>query len=175
MPGNAAIRVVTPEEEGDDRAIVPIHPYFEEIPHEAATAHASMQMVSEQSYAPEMEGAYQMDHSTLMFIANNGMGRPPPAQNQRLFKPAVPGPCYQCGGDHWFRDCPERANKPTGIPPIKRFCIDCGIKHLIQDCPANTEGKGKATLNLVEIIPSSSPSLSESELTVPVKIVQNLG
>ena len=81
LPGNAAFRVVTPEEEGNDRAIVPSHPYFKEIPHEAATAHASMQMVPERSYAPEMEGSYQMDHNTLMFIANNGMGRPPPAQN----------------------------------------------------------------------------------------------
>lgn len=79
LPRNAAVRIVTPEEEGNDRAMVPVHPYFEEIPNEAA--HASMQMVQEQPYAPEMEASYQMDHNTLMFIANNEMGRPPPAQN----------------------------------------------------------------------------------------------
>ena len=169
LHGNAAVRIVTPKEEGNDRAIVPVQPYFEEIPDE--TAYTNMQMVQDPSYAPEMEASYQMDHNTLMFIAYNGMGRPPPPQNQRIFKPAVPGPCYQCGGDHWYRDCPEQVGKPTGIPPIKRFCVDCGIKHLIQDCPANPEGKGKATLNYMEVIPSSSRSSSKSELTVPVKVV----
>ena len=90
LPGNAAVRIVIPEEENNDRAIVPVQPYCEEIPDEMA--YANTQMVQDPSYAPEMEASYQMDHNTLMFIANNGMGRPSPIQNQRLFKPAVPGP-----------------------------------------------------------------------------------
>ena len=105
LPGNATVRIVTPEEEGNGRAMVPVQPYFEEIPDK--TAYANMQMVQDPSYAPEMEASYQMDHNTLMFIANNGMGRPLPPENQRLFKPTDPGPCYQCGGDHWYRDCPD--------------------------------------------------------------------
>ena len=105
LPGNAAVRIVSPEEEGNDRAIVPVQPYSEES-HDK-TAYSQMQMVQDPTYAPETEASYQMDHNTLMFIANQGMGRPMPNPNQRLFKPADPGPCYGCGGDHWYGDCPD--------------------------------------------------------------------
>ena len=112
-----------------------------------------------------------MDHNTLMFIANGGLGKPMPSPNQKLLKPTTPGPCYGCGGDHWYRDCPNKKDKPTGIPPIRRFCLDCAIKHLIQDCPSNPELKGKANLNYVEIIHASSPSSSETEQVVPIKVI----
>ena len=97
--------------------------------------------------------------------------RPMPTQNQSLFKTLASGVCCGCGGDHWYRDCPDRKEKPPGIPPIRRFWIDFAIKHLIQDFSLNPEFKGKATLNYVEIIPSSSPSSSNSEHVVPMKVV----
>src|SRR5271156_4647827 len=93
------------------------------------------------------------------------------------------GPCYNCGEDHWIKDCPyvrkdapqppETSRRPTTtLPQLSRFGIDCGIKHLVQDCPSNPEAKGKATLNYVEVMPSTSaPSSSESEKVVPLKVV----
>ena len=51
---------------------------------------------------------------------------------------------------------------------IACYCIDCGIKHLVSDCPLNPDKKGKATLNVVEILPSSSGNKSE---VAPVNVV----
>ena len=45
----------------------------------------------------EVETLYQMDHNTLMCIAQVGMNKPMPSQGQRLFKLVVLGPCYGCG------------------------------------------------------------------------------
>ena len=87
-----------------------------------------------------------------------------------------PGPCYNCGGDHWVRDCPhprrERNGEP-GVPPLTRYCADFGIKHLVQDCPIQADKKGKATLNYVEVLPSSSnpTSSSETDPVIPLKVI----
>ena len=112
-----------------------------------------------------------MDHNTLMFIAQGGMGKPMPNQGPKFFKPVAPGPCYGCGGDHWFRHYPNKKDRVPSIPPIRRFCVDCSIKHLIQDYPSNPEFKGKTSLNLVEIIQSPCHSSSESNPIVPINVI----
>ena len=112
-----------------------------------------------------------MDHNTLMFIASGEMGKPMPPQGQKIFKPIVHGPCYGCGGNHWYRDCPNNKDKPSIILPIRRFCLDCAIKHLIQDCPSNPERKEKTNLHYVEVIHSNSPSSSETEQVIPIRVI----
>ena len=57
------------------------------------------------------KGRYQIDHNTLWFIAN-GMQRQARPGGPRPYKGgpnqiAPPGPCYDCGGNHWIRDCPN--------------------------------------------------------------------
>ena len=102
-----------------------------------------------------------MDHNTLWLIAN-GMQRQPGPMGPRPYRAGPnqgtpPGPCYDCGGEHWIRDCPnpkrERKGEP-GVPPLTRYCGDCGIKHLVQDYLVQADKKGKATLNYVEVLPS---------------------
>ena len=79
---------------------------------------------------------------------------------------APPGPCYECGGNHWIRDCSNLRREKKGeqgVPLLSRSCIECGIKHLVQDCPLLAEKKGKTTLNYVEVLPPSSNTNSSSE------------
>ena len=122
------------------------------------------------------EGSYQMDHNTLWFIANGGVmgeartqGYHP--EGQRPYKPLPVGPCFECKGDHWVQDCPNKRSRPA-FRPLNRFCEDCGIKHLVQDCPDNPNSSKKVTLNIVELIPpSSSPSSSEIEQTIPLNVI----
>lgn len=161
LPGNAAVRIMQPEEEGSEQALVPSYPYYEEDSTTAMIDNTHM-MPSSASILPKMETSYQMDHKMLMFIENGGMGRPLPTPNPQ-FKPATIGPCYECGGDHFYKYCPNRKDKPSGIPPIRRFCIGCATKHLIQDWTANPETNKKAMLNYVKVFPCGSPSSFESK------------
>ena len=55
------------------------------------------------------------------------------------------------------------------MPALAKYCLECGIKHLVPDCSLNQDKKGKATLNLLETIASSSGN--ESEDVKSVKIV----
>ena len=121
-----------------------------------------------------------MDHNTLWFIAN-GMTRPTGPQGPRPYKSgpspaAPPGPCYNCGENHWIRDCPyprkDRPQPTTAVQPLARFCIDCGVKHFVQDCPLHPDKKGKTSLNFIEPLPSTdTPGSSESDKVVPLKAI----
>ena len=112
-----------------------------------------------------------MDLNTLMFIANQA--RLPVAQGPKRAPNLPLGPCYNCSGDHLIKDCPyprqPRPNPANNVPALARYCLECGIKHLVSDCSLNPDKKGKATLNLLETIPSSSGN--ESEDIKSVKIV----
>ena len=123
-----------------------------------------------------------MDHNTLWFIAN-GMARPVGPQGPKPYKSgpqyatAPPGPCFDCGGDHWVRDCPNpkrgRQTVPR-LPPFTRYCANCGIKHLVLDFPMNLEVTARAptTLNIIKVWPSAgSPSLSETDIAASVQVV----
>ncbi|WP_208972785.1 hypothetical protein, partial [Escherichia coli] len=55
------------------------------------------------------------------------------------------------------------------VPALNRYCLECGIKHLVSDCPLNPEKKGKATLNILETIPSTSEH--ENEEITPVQVL----
>ena len=42
----------------------------------------------------------------------------------------------------------------------------------MQDCPSNPEAKGKVAINFIEVVPpTSSPSSSETEQTVPINVI----
>ena len=173
LPGAAVVRYIHTDEEHHDGAMVPVN-YYGEDENEQLSQQASVSMYPQETPTFVPEGQYQMDHNTLWFIAN-GMARPTGPQGPRPYKSgpspaAPPGPCYNCGENHWIRDCPyPRKDRPqaTGVQPLARFCIDCGIKHLVQDCPMHPDKKGKTSLNYVTTIPSTStPSSSESDRVV---------
>ena len=110
------MRLLHTKEEENEQALVHVYPYFEEIQEEMS--YANMQMIPRHSsFVPEMEILYQMDHKILMFIANNGMGRPMPTQNQRLFKPLALGPCYGCGETIGIETSQIRKIKPQEYHP----------------------------------------------------------
>uniref|UniRef100_A0A7S2LJT7 CCHC-type domain-containing protein n=1 Tax=Zooxanthella nutricula TaxID=1333877 RepID=A0A7S2LJT7_9DINO len=51
--------------------------------------------------------------------------------------------CFQCGGDHYARECPERGSGGKGGSKGKG-CFNCGGDHLARDCPqGGGKGKGK--------------------------------
>ena len=106
---------------------------------------------------------FSMDLNTLMFIANQA--RLPTAQGQKQAPNLPLGPCYNCSGDHLIKDCPyprqPRPNPANNVPALARYCLECGIKHLVSDCSLNLDKKGKATLNLLETIPSSNGNESK--------------
>merc|ERR1719188_1386117 len=52
--------------------------------------------------------------------------------------------CFEGGGDHLARDCPERAAKGKGGGKGKG-CFNCGGDHLARDCPEEDRRKGKAS------------------------------
>ena len=140
---------------------MPAFPYYEEEPTRAIIEYTMPMM-------PDIETSYQMDHKTLMFIANGGATQPVQATNQR-FKPAIVS-CYDCGGDHYVKDCPNQKER-NSFPPFRQFCGDCGVKHLIQDCPSNLEAKGKIELKYVKVLPSESACSSDSDQVIPLKII----
>lgn len=113
-----------------------------------------------------------MDLNTLMFIA--GQARPQMPMAPKRPPNAPLGPCYNCGGDHLIKDCPyphqpRQGNVSPAVPALTRYCLDCGIKHVVPDCPLNPDKKAKATLNIVETIPSTSEQ--ENEEVAPVQVI----
>ena len=116
------------------------------------------------------EGQFSMDLNTLMFIANQA--RLPAAQGPKRAPNLPLGPCYNCSGDHLIKDCPyprqPRPNPTNNVPAFAKYCLDCGIKHLVFDCSLNLDKKGKATLDLLETIASSSGNESKNVKSVKV-------
>ena len=58
----------------------------------------------------------------------------------------------------------QTTNAPQG------HCGDCRRKHLFQDCPHHPDKKGKAIVNIVEVLPSASNG-SDMDDRVPLKVV----
>lgn len=109
------------DEEDYNGALVPTMSYYEEEP--KLGLFEISQMAPSSSYqTPVMEQSFQMDHNTLWFIANGGMGqRPQQPPALRQFKPASQGPFYDCGGDHWIQDCPSKNDKRPHLPPLRNI------------------------------------------------------
>ena len=82
--------------------------------------------------------------------------------------------CFKCGAeDHWHRECPHKEKQPQ-FKPVPRFCDECMVSHLPLHCPRNpinqpqtSQDKGKAPLNIVQVIPSGT----EDETLVPIQVV----
>ena len=95
--------------------MVPVTSYYEEdTESNLGITQQTAYTTEEPSFVPE--GQYQMDHNTLWFIANGGVTRGAKPQGyrpegQRPYKPLLAGPCFECKGDHWVRDCPNRKNR----------------------------------------------------------------
>jgi len=53
-----------------------------------------------------------------------------------------PVECFNCGGDHFARDCPE-GGKGGGGKGKSVDCFNCGGNHFARDCPEERKGKGK--------------------------------
>lgn len=179
LPGVAPVRLLQSEELVQDGSLVPVSTYYEEgseVPLAAETP-----VTSSYEIMPVVpEGTYNMDHNTLWFIANGSADHGGPGPAPRPYRPAQgagapQGPCFKCGEDHWIRDYPllkQEKAVASVIPPLIRYCVDCGVKHFVQDCPERPEAKGKATLNFIEVVPSTiSPSSSESEKIVPIHVI----
>lgn len=89
---------------------------------------------------------------------------------QQPMQKQVIGPCYECGGPHFARDCPNQKQPvrpsqglPTmattpKIPPLERYYHDYSLKHFPKDCllkPVDlAPPKNPTTLNLLLVIPS---------------------
>ena len=116
------------------------------------------------------EGQFSMDLNTLMFITNQA--RLPLAQGLKGAPNLPLGPCYNCSRDHLIKDCPyprqPRPNPTNNVPVLAIYYLDCGIKHLVSDYSLNPNKKGKATLNLLKTIPSSSGNESKDVKFVKV-------
>mmetsp|Transcript_83456 Transcript_83456/g.194024 ORF Transcript_83456/g.194024 Transcript_83456/m.194024 type:complete len:116 (+) Transcript_83456:135-482(+) len=56
--------------------------------------------------------------------------------------------CFNCGGDHFARECPEGPKgkgKKAGGKGKGVECFNCGGPHFARDCPeAGSKGKGKS-------------------------------
>ncbi|MCO5585805.1 hypothetical protein L7F22_039737 [Adiantum nelumboides] len=199
LPGNdqVAVRFVQSEHPAEDNALVPTWPYYEECAYEQPPMYEE-HTVGRELYDPSLYGSqpsqlstssqnegFTVSQGTLMFIANQGeMRRNPYPQrpyDQQLRQQKVLGPCYRCQGDHLLKDCPVKPTNVANNAPHpgqhantnsgKEYghCDDCGVKHLFQDCSQHPTKKGKATVNIVEVLTSSSGS--ESEKTIPIKAV----
>ena len=73
------MRLVHIEEETNEQALVPTYPYYEES-QEERLQETDTSIPATASSSKELETSYQMDHNTLMFIAQGDMGKPMPIQ-----------------------------------------------------------------------------------------------
>lgn len=81
-------------------------------------------------------------------------GYPEPHPNQRVYvtqqqvQQTVLGPCFDCGGPHLVRGCPNRKQTPNAnpgtsttivqrvhYPPVERYYEGCCAEHFPKDCP----------------------------------------
>ena len=74
---------------------------------------------------------------TLSFKANSDNQENLENSHKKLKQ--IDGPCMECGGDHWMKDCPHR-QVPVIIEPGETKvqmgpCIECGGDHWRKDCP----------------------------------------
>ncbi|MCO5546850.1 hypothetical protein L7F22_000287 [Adiantum nelumboides] len=159
LPGAAAVRYVdvASQELGSGRDLVPIGTYYEEE-------------YDFQGYHSDFK---EEESRQLMMVGqrHNGYGRGLPIARGQESSNQVLGPCFKCGSlDHWAKDCPR--DQGNHWPRVERFCAECHIEHLSKDCPKkpNPAMKGPSTssMNLVEVIPSSSASTNEEVTSLHV-------
>ena len=105
------VRYIQPEDIANDGTMVFVN-YYGEDNGDNTFNHASPSSGPYETSAVIPEGSYQMDHNTLWLIVN-GMARPagPPGPRPYKSRPhydtTPPGPSFDCGEDHWVRDCPN--------------------------------------------------------------------
>ena len=85
---------------------------------------------TQESQLVEMPAQGEEEMGTLMLVQTPMRPRMPAVRKA--------GPCFQCGGDHWLRDCPVKPSmsyKGENLPPIERYCAECCVDHLPKMCP----------------------------------------
>lgn len=58
----------------------------------------------------------------------------------------MPIECFNCGGEHFARECPEKGkggDKGGGKGKAPMECFNCKGPHMARDCPNKGSGKGK--------------------------------
>lgn len=142
LPKTTPVRLVEHNDDGgQERALVPITPYGEELSYVLSEERLDW---SRTPHISLLEGQFNMDLNTLMFIA--GQARMLMVPKRALNMPL--GPCYNYSGHHLIEDCPhprksQQINIATAVPALARYCLYCGVKHLVHDCPLNPEQKTK--------------------------------
>lgn len=158
--------------------MVPVMPYYVEEPQQQSSYQERPQDYGHESSNQRIT----IDAQTLMMIArgdfrqpggysnNNNNRKPPPNQNPNNTE----GPCFECGKDHWVRDCPVRQEKDNQAriaaqlwPRVPRYCAECSVSHLSMDCPVKWAEKPytPTSLGMIGVIPSPSSSENEGEST----------
>ena len=104
-PGTTPLYFVSDVDESPSMEIVPARPYAEEDP-------TSLQLAISQLGNLDTSNAncmVEFPAQALYLLANGGF-RPPQGQYpRRPMSPGlerVAGPCYECGDNHWAKDCP---------------------------------------------------------------------
>ena len=77
LPCNATMRLVHTKEEQNGQALIPTYPYYKKSQSEQPSKMLS-KLLAIASSSQDIETSYQMDHNTLMFIAQGGMSKPMP-------------------------------------------------------------------------------------------------
>ena len=120
------------------------------------------------------EQQFNMDYNMLIFIARHGRMSMAPKR-----APNLPfGPCYNCLDNHFIKDFPH-PRQPRQVPmanPIQnlaRYCLECGIKHLVQYFTLSPKKNVKATLNLLDTIPSNGNQCEEVILVMAMTRAQD--
>ncbi len=160
-PGTVPARYVDVECHEPSKELVQTNTYYQEydydwreLPHEFADRKE-----------PSHDCSHQVETNSMMLVGPMSSPYPP-----RRSAPMPQGvKCYDCGGDHYVKDCPNRLSQSQRqrLPPIERYCVGCCQEHFPKECPSKPKdviNQGpKTSMNYIGIVPSPSNSESETE------------
>ena len=117
--------------------------------------------------------SYPFETNSMMLLGPMPSRIPQQMQQQYQPRKATLAPpevkCYECGGNHYARECPNRKTQPLRqrLPPIKRYRAGCCVDHFPKDCPtkpSEVSNQGpKTSLNYIGVVPSPRNSESKTE------------
>ena len=137
---------------------ISVQPYYPNL------AHEYYEHDRECNNSNEPYVTYPPKPDSLMLVGPIPLRLPQPLQpqayQQRQLSATVPHElkCFECDGDHFARDCPNKqgqANRSRMIH-LETFCDGCGFEHVPKDCPkrpkeAVNARPSRTTLNYIEV------------------------